>query len=363
MIIRKTKFRNFRNFESLDASLNQGFVVLVGANGAGKTNFLEGIYFGMVLKRFPESRLPQLTKLGESFFSIQICTYDEEERWQEIFCKTQNGKFFCKLQMDEQIVPRSKYSGFGPVVSFLPQDLILLTRSPDNRRRFLNETLGNIFADYRNAFLNYEKVLKHRNELWLKIRNRTSGLEELAIWDAQLAEHGSLITDRREKFIEFLRGNLTAVLAAISLELVGAVLHYRKSGSASKEDFLKRLSAARSKEQELLTTIVGPHRDDFWLELNEKPVVGFVSRGQMRTMVLGLKILQKDYIEMILGQSPIILLDDVFSEFDKVHQKKLIGFLKSLKQVFISTTHLEEIINYLPPDAQIFKIEAGKLVS
>lgn len=363
MIIERVVLENFRNFESLNLSINQGFVVLVGANGAGKTNFLEGIYFGSSLRRFPESQLQQLLKQGKQFFRIKIENRGPEEQRQEVYCENENGKITYRLQIDKQQAARSKYAGVAPVVSFLPQDLTLLTRSPNNRRRFLNESLSNVFADYRNALSNYEKVLEHRNELLQKIGNKAPAPDELSIWDEQLAEHGSLITDRREKFEEFVNQDLGRVLQAIFPELGEVKLHYQKSGGASVDEFLKKLAAAQSKERELLTTAVGPHRDDFWLGAKGEPLVGFVSRGQMRSLVLGLKTLQKAYIEKARGDSPIMLLDDVFSEFDQPHQQRLIDFLKSFGQVFMSTVHLEEILNYLPERTQIIKIKDGQIVS
>ncbi len=363
MAIEQLFFKNFRNFESLDLSVDQGFVVLVGANGAGKTNFLEGIYFGTSLRRFPESQLQQLLKQGKQFLKITIRNQGPEGQRQGVYCEKENGKISFRLQINNQPMTRSKYASATPVVSFLPQDLTLLTGSPNNRRRFLSESMSSVFADYRSALSNYGKALVQRNELLQKIAKRVAELEELSIWDVQLAQYGSLITERREKFAEFANQGLGEVLRAISPELGKASFYYQKSGSALPADFLKKLAAVRSKEQELLTTVIGPHRDDFWLGVEGQPLVGFASRGQMRSLILGLKILQKAYIEKIRRQSPILLLDDVFSEFDKLHQQRLIDFLKGFEQAFISTAHLEEIRNYLPEKRQIIKIKDGQVTA
>ena len=114
---------------------------------------------------------------------------------------------------------------------------------------------------------------------------------------------------------------------------------------------------------------MGPHRDDFEAvvsgpdaSVGVRRAAGYLSRGQMRAVTLALMILEKNYLEEKLGRSPVLLLDDVFSEFDSGHQQKLIEFLKSVEQVFLTTAHLEEIKAHLPPDAQIYQVSNGNII-
>ena len=135
------------------------------------------------------------------------------------------------------------------------------------------------------------------------------------------------------------------------------------AGRSEKEGFLKKLGEAKPRDEQILSTSVGPHRDDFELENNEQSVVGYLSRGQMRALTLALKILERQYLELKLKQTPVMLLDDVFSEFDEKHQGQLIEFLKTFPQVFLSTAHLPEIEKHLPQNTQIHNIADGTINS
>lgn len=358
MIINQVSLQNFRNLKSLDLKLDQGFIVLAGPNGAGKTNFLEGIYFGSSLRRFPESKTHQLFQEGKEFFQIKLGT--TEKSW-EAWCEQTGTGYGYKLKTNHQNTPRAKYTGGLPAISFLPQDLNLLTRSPGGRRRFLNETLAMTSPEYRHLHTQYTKVTRQRNDLLSKIKNGQAQISELAVWDEQLVEFGSGITRARGKLIDFLNTHFPEVIKLVSPELGEGRFIYQNSAPADPEQFFTRLEALQKKELEFGSTLLGPHRDDFRTLLGDKDVVGYVSRGQLRSITLALKILEKNYLEEQLHTPPVMLLDDVLSELDHEHQQRLIEFLKSLEQVFITTAHLEEIGELLPEQSRVYNIEAGAI--
>lgn len=361
MYISSLSFQHFRNFQSLDLSFNQGFVVLSGANGVGKTNFLEGLYFGGMLRRFPESKFQQLFRLGENFLRVKIYSRSPEEHSQEVYGEKREGKYYHKWKVNNQTVSRAKYTGQVPVISFVPQDLNLLTRSPGNRRRYLNEVLAATFPKYAFAHQQYGRTLKQRNDLWEKIKNAEAEISEMDIWDDQLAEHGSEICRYRQGFLQYLNGHLAKTIGLLSPELHDINFIYRMSGELTKNQFLEKLRAERQIEQLRATTMVGPHRDDFGTRIGDEDAVGFVSRGQMRSVTLALKFMEKQYLEEQSSRSPILLLDDVFSEFDTLHQEHLVEFLKNFPQVFLTTAHLEEVQEFLPPAAAIFNVKGGHI--
>ena len=356
--------KNFRNLESLDLKTHQGFVVLTGPNGAGKTNFLEAIYYGCTLQKFPESKIQQLFQDQSNFFNIKL-SYQTEElgepQFLEVILEQKEERYSYLAKHNHQLIARGRYAGLLPEISFLPQDLHLLTRSPAARRRFLNDTLVFNSAQYRFALDQYEKALRQRNDLWQKIKFQGADPKEMEIWDEKLAEFGSELTKSRQTFIDYLNQRSKAVLEILSPELAHIKFSYQTTGAGNKQEFLKKILMMRAKEQELGTTSLGPHRDDFKATLGGNDVVGYISRGQLRSITLALKILEKNYLEENLNLSPIMILDDVFSEFDQNHQRKLIDFLKTLKQVFLTTTHLEEFKNFLPPQIQNLNIKDGIL--
>ncbi|MBI4050678.1 MAG: DNA replication and repair protein RecF [Candidatus Doudnabacteria bacterium] len=365
MFVSRVSYENFRNFPSLDLTLDQGFVILTGENGAGKTNFLEGIYFGAGLRRFPESKLPQLVREGEVFSKIKISSRNKEEQNQELVVerKAQEEGGILKLKINSQPALRISYTAILPVISFLPQDLSLLTRSPGGRRRFLNETLSSSFPEYRLAQTHYQKALKQRNELLAKIRNGDALREELEIWDEKLAETGSTITKFREEFFSYCNQHLAEIMEEVSADLLSSKLGFSPGGNSDRNEFLKLLRSSQVQDLRLANTMVGPHRDDFSVFLGRKEAVGYLSRGQMRSLTLALKILERNYFEKHRKTIPIMLFDDVFSEFDSHHQRRLASFLANFKQPFLTTTHPEEIKAFLPEIAQIFNVDKGKVSS
>lgn len=355
MKVVRIKFTNFRNFQSLDLRFDQGFVILTGPNGAGKTNFLEGIYFALSLERFPTSALNQLFQDGETFFRLEMTgAVAAEETKFEVFCEQQEARTLQQLKINGQVVSRSQFMRKTAVISFLPEDLNLLTHSPVGRRSFFDETLTALSPEYRRAFSQYNKALKQRN---LALEQKV----DLDIWDEQLANFGSVITAFREGFIKFAGECLKGILENLSPDLADIQIVYRNSGAADKSQFVAALISARARDIERLTTSVGPHRDDFEMFENNRTIAGWLSRGQLRTLTLALKMLEKQYLEQELGQTPLMLLDDVFSEFDSGHQQHLLEFLKGFEQVFLTTAHLEELKDHLPANSQVYNVKDGKI--
>ena len=359
MFINRLVSENFRNLQSPDLSLTQGFVVLAGPNGAGKTNFLESIYFGSALRKFPESRLPQLLATGQNFFRLQTEWCSREFAALDVVAELVGERLGVHLKRNGRKAARKAFLAENQVISFVPQDLGLLTRSPVTRRRYLDETLGLISAEYRLAHSRYEKALRQRNELWAKIQKNEASVDELLIWDQPLAEYGSQITGFRMGLFAYLSSEMPAMLSTLSPDVRDARFIYRNSGAPDREQFLAALSGMRTNELAHGTTLVGPHRDDFQTFLGSANAVGYISRGQMRAVVLALKLLEKKFIEDRMHLRPVMVLDDVFSEFDQVHQEKLILALQTLDQVFLTTTHPREIETFLPKAAQKFMVQSG----
>lgn len=363
MHISRVHLENFRNFGSLDLSFDQGLVVLVGPNGSGKTNFLESIYFGGTLRRFPESKFSQLFREGENFFRIRIITQAEEENSQEIGAEKGEKANVFHYKLDNVDSARNQYAGVLPVVSFLPQDLNLLTRSPGNRRRYLDETLSLVSAQYRYAHNQYERALKQRNRILQEARSGQPQTQDIGVWSDQLAEYGAFVCAARQIFLDHVNGNLEKIISVLSPNLSRANFTYLMSGAKTKDDFLAKLNSHEAEEKNRGVTLFGPHRDEFSAKINGKDAVGFISRGEMRSITLALKFLEKEYVREKTGKLPILLLDDVFSEFDVLHQKAMAGLFKDLGQVFLTSAHFEEISKFLPGEPQIYNIEAGKVFS
>ena len=362
MFISQINFVNFRNFASLDLKVDQGLIVLVGENGAGKTNFLEGLYFGASLRRFPESLQRQLVFSGASFFRVVLGMYGAEAERLEALWETTTTGATLKLSLDRETVARSRYTGAAPVISFLPQDLILLTRSPQNRRRHLDEALFTALPAYRAASLFYERALRQRNALWRSIAEGQASEKDLEVWDEQLAEHGAVMTKARKDFLDRANTALPGILSQLAPAPGRVALVYAAAGAADPGELREKILQNRAQERVKLTSIAGPHRDDFLISWDGQNVAGFLSRGQIRALTLALKIFQWQFIEESLSRPPILLLDDVFSEFDPPHQRSISVFLKSFPQAFLTTANPETLSKDLRPN-QMFRVASGKITA
>lgn len=364
MSIQRLGFKNFRNLQNLDWSPSQGFVVLSGPNGAGKTNLLEGIYFTANLHHFPDSSVSQLVAVGEDFFSTQIQYHHQETETLSTLLRLSKdtGRWRGWLKTDNRDVKREQYLGHLTAISFLPQDLNLLTGSPSGRRRYLDETLRAVIPEYRRAHTQYTRVVRQRNQLWQTIASGGAGVGDMDVWDLKLAEHGSYLTERRREFLDTVNRGLADMLTPLSPELNSTRIVYNNSGPTDPQQFLVAIQSLRKRERQVASTLLGPHRDDFQAVIGERGATGFVSRGQLRSIVLALKLLEKQIVEKELTTPPILLLDDVFSELDTDHQKRLVVAIESMDQVFISTSQVDSVKRFFPKTSQIQNLRNGALV-
>ena len=332
MAVTRINFQNFRNFQSLDLKTGQGFVVLAGPNGAGKTNLLEGIYFGASLRRFPDSKLSQMVKTGEGFYKIRL--EHDTDQILEIAAERLEEKLKYKFKANNQTTTRLKYAGILPVVSFIPEDLNLLSHSPAGRRRFLDETLSVASAEYRHNIPQYNKVVKQRNELLERINKGEGQPGEIEIWDEQLADFGSQIIKQRAKLIDFFNANLSRSLKNLSPDLAESKIEYLPSGDADKQEFLIKVKDTSAREQALGRTMIGPHKDDFNLILNGEDVVGYLSRGQLPPLPWALKPLERSIWKENSNTRQSCFWTTCFQNLTKVTSSSWWNSLKLLNRYF-----------------------------
>jgi DNA replication and repair protein RecF len=196
--------------------------------------------------------------------------------------------------------------------------------------------------DYLDDITNYKKILSQKNKLLSHARSGLSDLSGLDSWNDQLVTVGSRIIFERKQFVSFLNQSISEVYSAITkFHRPVEVTYETVSGDTLEEieqDFLEQLTEKSGKEQLLATSLVGPHRDDFFLKSEGLFLSPFSSRGEQRSQILALKILELEYLS-IGGDKPILLLDDVLSELDESRRMFLLKYLQGKFQTFITTTH------------------------
>lgn len=341
-------FRNFRNKRKI--SFSPLINVIVGPNASGKTNILESIFLLSTGKSFKahleeeminyDSELASVSAIldlgfegGENKFPDSLSATGKKEAQDVIKLEAilTRGEISLRDSFPQK-VPRKKllvngvskrlidFSGILKVVLFSPQDLDLVTQSPSLRRKFLDIVLSQIDREYRRSLLSYEKGLRQRNKLLLRIREGGLSRSQLLFWDKLLIKNGDCISQKREEFFDFVNNiQFEAPLSDFEIE-------YDKSAISES-----RLEQYAEEEVMAATTLVGPHRDDFIFKSKSKggrDMSFFASRGEQRMAVLWLKIAEYAFIENKADDKPIFLLDDIFSELDHKNRIIVFDFLK-----------------------------------
>lgn len=337
------KLKNFRRFFDYQINTNSNFTIICGDNATGKTSILEAMY---LLSTAKSPRTNDLTSLinDQSMFSIIEATYNEN-RYKVILSK--NGK--AAYVNDVEYKKISDFIAGILVVMFTPKDLNLIIGGRSERRKFFDLMISLCDKKYMTLLSEYKNVLKERNEI-LK-QYTTANKLILDVVSDNLANLGEKITTRRQKFIDLLNNYIQIISKKLNFENIK--VNYLPS---IEKDY--KLNLENKLNYDLLTksTSVGPHRDDYGFEICDKEATEYASQGQMRSIVICLKLALKEVCELCNKKEVILLLDDVFAELDKNRQKELVLYLLEQKQTFITTTTLKEIPNEILQKANILKL-------
>lgn len=332
---------HFRNHTHSTLQLAEGVNVLVGPNAQGKTNLLEAIYLSCVGRGWRTGRDNEMVQFGEERALVQVTA---EKRFGSVDIAIQLG-MGLKKSIAINRVPIAKVAelmGQINCIFFSPDELKLVKETPADRRRFMNIDLSQIDKSYFYALSRYNKILQQRNAT---LKNNGDA-RELSVWDDQLVKQGTILIEKRQAFIQ----RLTPYVVAKHRELTGGqetiTLTYETCA-----DFARDLAAARERDLRLRTTTVGPHRDDIAILINGKDVRVYGSQGQQRTVALSIKLAELDLFTAITGETPILLLDDVFSELDSSRQSRLLTAIAHTQAVITATD--------APPVGKIFTVKGG----
>jgi len=324
------KSTNFRNFKTKTFEFSSNITVIVGPNASGKTNILEAINLISTGRSFKARVEEEMINYEEELGRVKAkINGDELEVLLTRGLITRGGiteKIARKKLLMNGVGKRMvDFSGKLKTVLFRPQDMDLVTESPSLRRKFMDEVLSQIDYEYRRSLLSYEKGLRRRNKLLLRIREEGIPRSNLYFWDKLLIKNGEYITLKRAELIDFV--NQTRNLNDGKYELT-----YDKSVVSEG-----RLLQYKIEEVAAATTLVGPHRDDFLFLKNSKDLSKFGSRGEQRMGILWLKMAELAFVEEHSGEKPTLLLDDIFSELDNEH-RKIVGKLAKNQQTILTTT-------------------------
>ncbi len=341
MRIKNIQIKNFRNYPSLEIEINNDVVVLSGPNAVGKTNLLESVYFASLFKSFRDDTEFIFLKDANSLELKLVLEKDGEDHELQIFLE-KKGKIYANFLIDGVKKKRRQAQGFMSVVVFEPTDVDMFSKPPDVRRKYLNMVLSQKSLEYLEDLGSYKKVLYQKTRLLADLKAGKSQGRDLNSWNEQLAELGSRIILERKKFISFLNTSISEIYTTISGFHRSVEVEYQTLAGETMEEvlssFREKLALAQPRELASGSCLVGPHRDDFSLKSEGLFLSPFSSRGELRSQVLALKILELEYLSQG-DDKPILLLDDVLSELDETRRTFLLKYLQGKFQTFITTTH------------------------
>ncbi len=356
MILSSLSLKDFRNYKKASFSFDENLTVIIGPNAIGKSNILEAMYLLSTGKSFRAERDEELVRFDEMIGRTggEILDNDEETLLEVVIAKPldaapDSGRFTKRYFVNKVAKRQFDFAGHLKALLFVPSDLDIVSGSPSLRRRFLDQVLIQTDREYARSLTAYAKALRQRNAL-LELARETGkrSREQFSYWDGLLVGYGQILTERREGFIEAInRGKK---------ELIECRLEYDKS-SISEE----RLKQYEHAEIASGVTLVGPHRDDIKIFLRNKEdheAKLFASRGQQRLIVLQLKLLERGFMQEVIGEKPLLLLDDIFSELDGPHIEHVLSIIAE-QQTILTTTH-EEFLNGKEQEANVITLGESK---
>lgn len=350
MNIKDFRLQHFRNYADQKIEFQEGINLLIGANGQGKTNALEGIYYLLTGKSYRAKLENELIFWGEKNFYLQG-TIQASDRRLRLESYYEIGKKVMKInQLACQKL--SDYVGTVNAVFFSPDDLNIVKKSPNERRRFLDLTISQVRPNHITLLNTYLKALRQKNILLKKERNTSSLKNQLQAWNEQIMAAGSKIIFNRWEFTETLNKYCRPIFKSIFSLDDEMDLSYISLGKKDPEEAIETFSDIlnRKMDQEIerKAVLFGPHRDDLVIDLNGKPARLYGSQGQQRALVLCLKLAEMEIINDIKEEYPILLLDDVLSELDEFRRQYLIEYINNPgKQTILTMTNADKkMINF-----------------
>jgi DNA replication and repair protein RecF len=409
MFLTHLSLTNFRSLARLDMDIPRRVVLLTGANAQGKTSMLEAIYFLAAFASFQTASERQLinsiaVKATEEAVRNPDRREDEKRAVAKIIAQFRDDKRAHRLDVRLILEPvgvngqrlrkevlldgvkRQVNDAVGHfnAVLFIPQMAQIIEGGPDERRRYLNLTLAQVFPGYAHALSDYTKALEQRNALLKMLSERGGEADQLEAWDKMLAEHGAKLIHWRIQAIQELekeaarvhhrltRGSEVLRLAydpaydplprpkgQMALKMDAPVDRSGLKREEIEKGFRERLEQTRGDEIGRGVTTIGPHRDEMRFLANGVDLGDYGSRGQVRTALLALKLAEVEWMKARTGQVPVLLLDEVLAELDLQRRADLLSYVESMDQALLTTTDLSLFTPEFVQKAQIWEVEGG----
>ena len=407
MYLKTLHLRQFRNYFDQKVAFDAPKTILVGNNAQGKSNLLEAVELLSTLKSHRVGRDRDLILDSKPIGQIDATLERQTGPIDLALTLRSGGRRTLKLN-GEPLRRHLDFLSALNVVQFSCLDLDLVRGGPEGRRNWIDRLVIQLEPIYAHILQQYNQILRQRNALLKRSREIRKAefsesfdkmqflppespepenkenlpipnsqfpipSSELALWDAQLATAGARVIRRRDRILERLMplarnwhhsisgsAEVLDVKYEANIE-VGAELIAKDNLEGVRQAFLEKIQKRAIAEQFQGTTLVGPHRDDITFTINSTPARQYASQGQQRTLVLALKLAELQLIEEVVGEAPLLLLDDVLAELDLSRQNQLLETIQERFQTLITTTHLGAFDTQWLRQTQILSVVAGQI--
>ncbi len=348
-MLRKITLSDFRNYKNGEYEFSDGVNLIVGQNAKGKTNLLEAIYLLGIGDSFRAKRTEEMVAFGQELGRVsgEIELKKDDVMSLEIIV---NGGVFMgkvvnkrKYLIDGVSKRRQDVLGLQPLVLFRPEDVELISGSPDVRRKFLDRLLIQVDKIYANSLSTYEQALRRRNRLLDDIREGTASRYSLTFWDGLLIKHGQIIQEKRREIIEYINDLFKKSELFRDLSIM-----YDMSAMSEA-----RLLQYKDAELAVGYTLVGPHKDDLLIKDKTRDLAVYGSRGEQRMAVLALKMGEIYFMEEKGDKKVLLLLDDIFSELAEIHKEEVLRVMTG-RQVIVTTADEGDVAMF--KDAKMIRL-------
>lgn len=341
MLLRTLWLADFRSYTEAELRPSRGLTAIVGANGEGKSNLLEAVAYLATLRSFRGAPTDALVRQGATAAVVRA---EGERDGREVLLEaeiTAGGR--SRFQVNRQRLARSRdLLGAVRVTVFSPDDLELVKGGPAGRRGYLDDTLVALHPRNDAARAELERVLRQRNALLRQSGGRlTADVEStLDVWDAKLVEIGESFVEQRVGLVDELRPAVADAYADVAGRPVELSMSYDSAWRS--QGLAEALRRVRRDELRRGVTLVGPHRDDLVMTIDGLPSRTHASQGEQRSLALALRLGAHAVVTRAVGESPVLLLDDVFSELDPGRSHSLVAHLPAGQALLTTAGGLPE---------------------
>lgn len=356
---------NFKNYEQADLELSPKINCFVGENGVGKTNLLDAIHY-LALCKSNLNPVDTQNIRHEAEFSVIQGGFSRKEKEEAIYCAIRRNrkKQFRRNKKDYKRL--AEHIGLIPLVMISPADYILIQGGSEERRKLMNGVIGQYDRVYLENVISYNRILTQRNRL-LKESNYNSNFRDvLEVLNGQLVQYGIPVYEARKEFTDKLNPVFQRYYQHVSGNKEVVTLNYHSQ--LQEQDFEAALQETQQKDQVVQYTTTGIHKDELNMQLEGHSLKKIGSQGQQKTYLVALKLAEFEFMKETMGNTPILLLDDVFDKFDAFRVKQIIQLVADnhFGQIFITDTNesrMTGILKEIPAEHRVFRIEKGEITT